>query len=103
MRVRSLQVVNEQLEENFNVARTSAAVFGCIQNMIVCETVLVTPEFCEERCGLYGQAEKRTRWMPWQLEAMKDVVACEKAGRGGKQPSTPACPNGETHGTCAVS
>ena len=41
--------------------------------------------------------------MPRQLEAMKDVVACEKVGRGGKQPATPTCPNGETHGTCAVS
>src|SRR3546814_2187820 len=28
--------------------------------------------------GLYGQATKRIRWMPWQSEAMKDVAACEK-------------------------
>ena len=33
--------------------------------------------------GLYGQVSKRIRWMPWQLEAMKDVAACEKARRGG--------------------
>ncbi len=28
--------------------------------------------------GLYGQAIKRTRWMPRQSEAMKDVTACDK-------------------------
>ncbi len=35
--------------------------------------------------------------MPWQSEAMKDVVACEKARGGGKRPLIRACPNGETH------
>ncbi len=35
--------------------------------------------------GLYGQATKRIRWMPWQSEAMKDVAACEKCrGAGNK-------------------
>jgi hypothetical protein len=35
--------------------------------------------------GLYGQANKRIRWMPWQSEAMKDVAACEKCrGAGNK-------------------
>ena len=34
---------------------------------------------------LYGQANKRIRWMPWQSEAMKDVAACEKRrGAGNK-------------------
>ena len=35
---------------------------------------------CSERngLGLYGQVTKRARWMPWHLEAMKDVVACDK-------------------------
>ncbi len=47
--------------------------------------------------GLYGQAMKRIRWMPWQPEAMKDVEACDKARRGGKRPATRAFPNGETH------
>jgi len=47
--------------------------------------------------GLYGQAIKRTRWMPRQPEAMKDVEACDKARRGGKQPVTRASLNGETH------
>ena len=47
--------------------------------------------------GLYGQAMKRIRWMPRQPEAMKDVEACDKARRGGKQPVTRACLNGETH------
>ena len=35
--------------------------------------------------------------MPWQLEAMKDVVACDKLRRGGKQPLTRRSLNGETH------
>ena len=28
--------------------------------------------------GLYDQANKRIRRMPWQSEAKKDVAACEK-------------------------
>ena len=28
--------------------------------------------------GLYSQVTKRTRWMPWQSEAKKDVVICDK-------------------------
>ncbi len=46
---------------------------------------------------LYGQASKRIRWMPWQLEAMKDVGACDKLRGGGKQPLIRRFPNGETH------
>ena len=34
---------------------------------------------------LCGQATKRTRWMPWHLEAMKDVGACDKLGGAGKR------------------
>ena len=34
---------------------------------------------------LYGQANKRTRWMPWRSEAMKDVAACEKYGGAGNK------------------
>ena len=26
----------------------------------------------------YGQATKGRRWMPWHIEAMKDVASCEK-------------------------
>ena len=47
--------------------------------------------------GLYGQVNKRIRWMPWQSEAMKDVVACEKLRGGGKQPLIRRSLNGETH------
>ena len=46
---------------------------------------------------LYGQATKRTRWMPRQLEAMKDVGACEKVRGAGKHALIRTCPNGETH------
>ena len=45
----------------------------------------------------HGQASKRGRWMPWQLEAMKDVVACDKPRGAGKQALIRGCPNGETH------
>ena len=41
--------------------------------------------------------------MPWQSEAMKDVVICEKLGGVDKQALIPRCPNGETHSTCRVS
>ena len=43
-----------------------------------------------------GQVEKGTRWMPWHLAAMKDVGACDKPRRAGKQASTRGFPNGET-------
>ena len=47
--------------------------------------------------GLYSQVNKRTRWMPWQPEAMKDVVACDKLRGVGKQTLIRRFPNGETH------
>ena len=56
--------------------------------------------------GLYSQATKRIRWMPWQSEAMKDVEACDKARGAGKQAVIRASLNGETHpisvGYCAL-
>ena len=47
--------------------------------------------------GLYGQVTKRARWMPWQSEAMKDVVTCDKVRGVGKQTLIRTFPNGETH------
>ena len=47
--------------------------------------------------GLYGQVNKRIRWMPWQLEAMKDVVVCDKLRGVGKLTLIRRFPNGETH------
>ena len=47
--------------------------------------------------GLYGQVTKRTRWMPWQSEAMKDVVICDKRWGADKQALIQRFPNGETH------
>ncbi len=38
----------------------------------------------QDSLGLYGQANKRIRWMPRQSEAMKDVLACEKLRGVGK-------------------
>jgi hypothetical protein len=46
---------------------------------------------------LYGQAFKRVWWMPWQPEAMKDVVDCEKLRGAVKQALIRRYPNGETH------
>jgi len=34
----------------------------------------------------YGQATKGTRWMPRRVEAMTDVVSCDKIGRGANNP-----------------
>ena len=45
---------------------------------------------------LCGQATKRVWWMPWQPEAMKDVVDCEKLRGAVKQALIRRCPNGET-------
>ena len=41
--------------------------------------------------------------MPWQLEAMKDVVGYEKLRGAVKQALIRRCPNGETHPACWVS
>ena len=46
---------------------------------------------------LYGQATKCIRWMPRQLEAMKDVGACDKVRGAGKHALILTFPNGETH------
>ena len=51
---------------------------------------LVAQRYCgslrlEGVLELYGQANKRIRWMPWQSEAMKDVAACEKRGGAGNK------------------
>ena len=46
---------------------------------------------------LYGQVIKCTRWMPWQLEAMKDVGACDKLWGVGTQTLIQRFLNGETH------
>ena len=35
--------------------------------------------------------------MPWQSEAMKDVIACEKLRGGGNVPLIRRYLNGETH------
>ena len=53
--------------------------------------------------GLYGQVTKRIRWMPWQSEAMKDVVACDKLRGGSKRPLIRRFPNGATQPACGLS
>ena len=51
---------------------------------------------------LYGQVNKRIRWMPWQLKAMKDVGACDKAGGAGTRALIPAFLNGETQSLLVI-
>ena len=46
---------------------------------------------------LWDQANKCMWWMPWRLQAMKGVVACEKLRGAGKRALIRRCPNGETH------
>ena len=45
---------------------------------------------------LWSQATKCMWWMPWRLQAMKDVAACEKLRGAGKRALIRRCPNGET-------
>jgi hypothetical protein len=46
--------------------------------------------------ALWGQATKCMWWMPWRLQAMKDVAACEKLRGAGKRALIRRYPNGET-------
>ena len=57
----------------------------------------VVDEWITVVLGLYSQATKRIRWMPWQSEAMKDVVACDKLRGVGKQTLIRRSLNGGTH------
>ena len=56
-----------------------------------------------ESLRLYGQVNKRTWWMPWQPEAMKDAVGSEIPRGAVKQALIRGCPNGETHPIYRVS
>ena len=55
-----------------------------------------------ESVWLYGQVNKRTWWMPWQPEAMKDVVGCDKPRGVAKHTVIRGFPNGETHSVYRV-
>ena len=58
---------------------------------------------CGESLRLYGQVNKRTWWMPWQPEAMKDAVGSEMPRGAVKQALIRGCPNGETNSIYRVS
>ena len=58
--------------------------------------VVIKHVILDESLRLYGQAFKRAWWMPWQLEAMKDVVGHERPRGAAKQALIRGCPNGET-------
>ena len=61
------------------------------------------PTYIPDFLGLYGQAVKRIRWMPWQSEAMKDVVVCDKPRLADKLALIRGFPNGETHPLAGIS
>ena len=47
--------------------------------------------------GVLGKATKSIRWMPWHLEAMKDVGNCDKLRGAVTQAIIRRFPNGKTH------
>ena len=51
----------------------------------------------QSRSVSQSRYKERIRWMPWQSEAMKDVVACEKLWGVGKQTVIQRSLNGGTH------
>ena len=59
--------------------------------------VVIKHVILDESLRLYGQAFKRAWWMPWQSEAMKDVVGYEKPRGAVKHALIRGYPNGETH------
>ena len=46
--------------------------------------------------GVLGKATKSIRWMPWHLEAMKDVGNCDKLRGAVTQAIIRRSPNGKT-------
>ena len=46
--------------------------------------------------GVLGKATKSIRWMPWHLEAMKDVGNCDKLRVAVTQALIRRSPNGKT-------
>ena len=72
--------------------------YQIIQALVCTKEKVVTKRMIlDESLRLYGQAFKRAWWMPWQSEAMKDVVGYEKPRGAVKHALIRGCPNGETH------
>ena len=73
-------------------------VYQIIQALVCTKEKVVTKRMIlDESLRLYGQAFKRAWWMPWQSEAMKDVVGYEKPRGAVKHALIRGYPNGETH------
>ena len=87
------------MEDHFNLVTSIIVNPERYKSSLVCDLILFLLFLWNRKdyFGLYGQVTKRARWMPWQSEAMKDVVICEKLGGVDKQTLIPRCPNGETH------
>ena len=67
------------------------------KSLIIYLIVLILLVGINDCLGLYSQVIKCMWWMPWQSEAMKDVIACDKLRGGGKYPVIRRFLNGETH------
>ena len=67
------------------------------KSLIIYLIVLILLVGINDCLGLYSQVIKCMWWMPWQSEAMKDVIACEKLRGGGKYPLIRRFLNGGTH------
>ena len=87
--------------DRFNLAMVLCT--QIIQALVCTKKVVTKHVILDESLRLYGQAFKRAWWMPWQPEAMKDVVGYDKPRGAAKQALIRGCPNGETHPTCRVS
>ena len=63
-------------EGQFNLAMVLCT--QIIQALVCTKKVVTKHVILDESLRLYGQAFKRAWWMPWQLEAMKDVLGHER-------------------------
>ena len=85
-------------ESNWSCTVLKCTNVNCMSVMRNHHNLLLIPLVRINDClGLYSQVIKCMWWMPWQSEAKKDVIACEKLRGGGKYPVIRRCLNGETH------
>ena len=63
-----------------NICHCGAIQIICPQSSVFCPLEEIFNNLLQSN----DQEEKRKRWMPWQSEAKKDVIACEKLRGAGK-------------------
>ena len=85
-------------ESNWSCTVLKCTNANCMSVMRNHHNLLLIPLVRINDClGLYSQVIKCMWWMPWQSEAKKDVIACEKLRGGGKYPLIRRFLNGGTH------